>query len=178
MADDKILWENFKQGKNSALSAIYNQHADFLYYYGLKFTSDEAMVLDVIHDLFLTLIKSRNNLGDTENIRLYLLKAFRRLILKAMKGAGIYSSIDTSYVPSDEVSFSIEEEIMERETREEQKETLSRALQSLKSRQQEILYYKFTCGFDYEEICEIMGIPYDTARQLVSRAIQTLRKKI
>ncbi|SFD92529.1 RNA polymerase sigma factor [Thermophagus xiamenensis] len=178
MADDKKLWMKFKQGNNSALSTIYNQHADFLYHFGLKFTSDEAIVLDAIHDLFLTLIKSRENLGNTDNIRLYLLKAFRRQILKMLKGAGRYSSIDTANSSSDEISFSIEEEILERETIEARNESLYKAVRSLKSRQQEILYYKFTCGLKYEEICEIMDVPYDTARQLVSRAIQILRKKL
>jgi len=177
MADDKTLWQKFKQGKKSALSAIYNQHADFLYYYGIKFTSDEALVLDSIHDLFLSLIKSRKNLGDTDNIRLYLLKAFRRLILKELKGAANFSQLNASTTP-EQVSFSIEEEIVEREVMQERKESLSKAIRTLKPRQQEILYYKYTCGFDYEEICEIMEIPYDTARQMVSRAIRTLREKI
>ncbi|MFV0267448.1 MAG: RNA polymerase sigma factor, partial [Draconibacterium sp.] len=73
MGEDYNLWENFKKGKDYAVSEIYDRHVDFLFNYGKKFTADEDIVLDTIQDIFFDLIRNRKNLGSTDNIRLYLL---------------------------------------------------------------------------------------------------------
>ena len=64
-----------------AFSEIYMSNVDLLLHYGLKFTHSKELVFDAIHDLFLTLIRTKQNIGETDNIRLYLVKALRRQIL-------------------------------------------------------------------------------------------------
>lgn len=68
-----------------ALSYIYRQNTDFLFFYGKKFTPDEEFILDMIQDLFCDLIKCRKKLGETDNIRLYLMKSFRRKLLRGIE---------------------------------------------------------------------------------------------
>jgi len=48
----------------------------------------------------------------------------------------------------------------------------------LSSRQQEILYLKFHSEMDYDQIIEIMGLNYQSARNLVTRALEALRKSM
>jgi RNA polymerase sigma factor (sigma-70 family) len=121
-------------------------------------------------------MRTRENLGETENIRLYLVKGLRRLIVNEITKSRKITDFNESKTGACEIVFSVEEQIIKNEVFNEKRQTLKSAILSLNSRQQEILYYKFTCGFDYEEICGIMDINYASARQLVSRAIQTLKK--
>ncbi|GAB1454105.1 sigma-70 family RNA polymerase sigma factor [Draconibacterium sp.] len=172
---DIIIWKEFKNGKDDALSFIYHQNIDFLFFYGKKFTTDEALILDVIQDLFFYLIQKRNTLGDTENIRMYLLKSFRRsLFIELRKKEKLQKFDDTGFEP--EIVFSVEENLIIAEEQSEKSLELKRGMQMLNQQQREILYYKFTCNFDYNQICEIMSISYDSARQIVSRSIQSLKK--
>lgn len=179
MGDDLKIWEDFQKGKNAALSEIYHGHVDFLFNYGKKFTKDENIVLDAIHDVFFELIKKRARLGVTSNIRLYLLTSLRRKLLRLLERNRRIGIVDTELnetVP--EIIFSIEEQIIEKEEALEKAKLLQKAILELNSQQKEILYYKYTCGFDYSEICEIMSISYGTARQLVSRTVRQLRKNL
>ena len=179
MKGDRQIWEDFKRDADYALSDIYGQNIDFLFIYGKKFTKDESLILDTIQDIFYDLIRNRNNLGSTDNIRLYLLKTFRRKIVRTFeKNRKLFWLEPTSGHAEPEITFSVEEKIIQDEESAERIRSVKQAMKTLNTRQREVLYYKFTCGFDYDEICEIMSISYDSARQLVSRSIQQLKQKL
>lgn len=155
---DIKIWEEFKNEKDYALSYIYHQNIDFLFFYGKKFTTDEELVLDVIQDLFYYLIRKRKTLGGTENIRMYLLKSFRRRFFDELKKTDIRRDLKNKYQLEPEIVFSIEEDIIAKEEQSEKNEEIRCGMQKLNARQREILYYKFTCGLDYNQICEIMSV--------------------
>ena len=85
MTTDEQIWDDFRKGKSYALSHIYYQHVQFLFRCGKKFCKDDELVKDTIQDLFFDLIRTRKNLGKTDNIRFYLMASFRRKLGKAMK---------------------------------------------------------------------------------------------
>jgi len=176
MSNDKYLWEEFKNEAEHALPYIYRQNIDFLFFYGKKFTPDEEFILDMIQDLFCDLIKYRKKLGETDNIRLYLMKSFRRKLLRGIESKRKSAKLDTDYNLEPEIVFSIEEEMITDEEQSRRIKIIKLGLQELNAKQREIIYYKFTLGYDYSQICEIMFITYDSARQSVSRSINSLKK--
>ena len=176
MKEDKYIWEEFKNGEEYALSYIYHQNIDFLFFYGKKFTGDENLVLDAIQDLFYDLIRSKKNLGPTDNIRLYLLKSFRRKLIRELDKNKKQANLSNDYFPEPNIVFSIEEDLIRDEEQSNKLKFIRQGMQELNAKQREILYYKFTCDFDYAQICEIMSITYDSARQQVSRAISSIKK--
>lgn len=177
MIDERIIWEDFKKEKEYALSYIYEQNIDFLYFYGKKFTDDKDFILDTIHDLFCYLIQTRKNLGETTNIRFYLITAFRRRLLKEIQTKSKQNLVgdDFQFEAADFI-FSAEEDLIRDEDQSKRLKLIRQGMNELNAKQREILYYKFTCEFDYDQICAIMTISYDAARQLVSRAISLMRK--
>ncbi len=175
--DDYQLWSDFKYGKSYALSEIYHQHVNALYRYGRKFSKDEDFIKDTIQDLFCDLIRTRNKLGDTDNIYFYLLKALKRKIIREITKLKKIKHSDFDHVPQQVLmTYSIEEEWIEKEKLSETEIQLKNALSQLSNKQKEILYYRFNCELEYEEICEIMGMKYGSARKMVFRAIKSLRK--
>lgn len=174
MQNDKHIWDGLKRGKEDSLSYVYHQHVDFLFFYGKKITGNENLIYDTIQDLFYHLIRNRQSLGDVQNIRLYLLKSFRRRLLLALEKERKLTGLEATH--EFDVTFSVEEDWIKTEEMSRQKRFLREAMTELNEKQREILYYRFTCGFDYLQICEIMSISYTSARQLTSRAVNTLKK--
>lgn len=175
MKEDKYIWEEFKNGEDHALSYIYYQNIDALFFFGKKFTKDENLVLDCIQDLFYELIQKKRNLGETDNIRLYLLKSLRRKLVREIRKKHKQEEQISELEIFPNIVFSVEEDLIEDEEKKQKTVILKKAMRELNDKQREILYYRFNCGFNYRQISEIMSITNDSARQLVSRAVVSLK---
>ncbi|GET32089.1 hypothetical protein PbJCM13498_09520 [Prolixibacter bellariivorans] len=177
MTDDRKIWNDFKSSKDYALSHIYHHHIDLLFRYGRKFSRDEDLIKDAIQELFFDLIRNRESLGDTDNIRFYLLKSLKNKIIKTLqKDQKSLHQVTEITEPKFSSVYSHEEDLIERENRERNEQLLLKGLNELSPRLREILFYRFTCELDYPEICDIMSIRYDSARKMVFRALRTLRE--
>ena len=175
-ACDSKLWEDFKKGEKYALSHIYYQYANPLFLYGKKLTADEELIKDGIQDLFFDLIRTRATLGSTDHIYFYLIKSLRRRLIQSINGNKNLKISDADYENlSLHIVYSIEEDLILREELSQNEKNVRKGLEELSPKQREILYYRFTCDFEYEQICEIMAIKYDSARKMVFRALKTLR---
>ena len=179
ITNDTKLWEDFKKGEKYALTHIYYLHADSLFRYGKKFSSDDELVKDAIQDLFFDLIRTRAKLGTTDHIYFYLIKALRRRLVQAHNGIkNQMATDDEGEMQAANIVYSIEDEWIQKEELTKKEEIVRKGLAELSPKQREIIYYRFTCDFEYEQICEIMSMKYDSARKMVFRALKTLREHL
>ncbi len=175
---DKEKWSQFKSGDVNALSLIYTEYSQKLYLYGLKFTKDNNLVEDSIHDLFIELIKSRKNLCDTDNILYYLLKSFKRKLLRNLqKEKRSYKKAGRDNFEF-KITWSVEHHIILEEISKQKSDLLIQALNELTPRQKEAIYLKFTKELDYKNISEIMGISLEACRNLISKAVKILKEVV
>jgi len=180
MSNDRELWDDFRNGNKNALSQIYHDHISSLYSFGKKLTKDEDMIKDSIQDLFFDLIRTRKNLNGTDNIRFYLLASLKRKLIRCLNKKKQKRQVSEENVMiffggialSPEKEFVIKEEISRNEF------LLNKALGTLSLKQKEILHLRYTCGLDYDEICKIMSIKYNSARKTVFRALKSLRENL
>ena len=177
MKKDREIWENFKAGDRSALSYVYFQYFHSMFQYGIRFKDDPEFIKDCIQDVFFKLIQAGENLGTTENIRFYLFKSLKNSIYKEIEKEKKIQWVDISPLKFD-APFSFEEEILEKENLSNQEKALLKALGNLSERQREIIYLRFECKMEYEQICDIMHLKNDSARKLVFRAIKSLKQII
>ena len=77
-----------------------------------------------------------------------------------------------------EADISIDEQLIQEEIGKEQAEKLQAALANLSERQREAIYLKYFAGLDYQAICEVMEISYQSVRNLVFNGLQSLRKLV
>lgn len=177
--DESKLWTNFKQGEESAFALIFRTYYESMFNYGKKFHKDNELIEDCIQELFLEIWKNRANLADIDNIKPYLLTAIRRKIIKQLdknlKIKKLFSNNnDKEY--KFEITFSYETELINAQSDQEKIQQLQEKLDKLPPRQKEILYLLFYQDMSYEEVSQIMGINYQSARNLVHRAIKILRE--
>jgi RNA polymerase sigma factor (sigma-70 family) len=172
---DHKLWEEFIKGEKYALSHIYYLYVDKLFRYGKKFSSDDELVKDTIQDLFFDLIRTRNKLGTTDHIYFYLIKALRRRLFLSLNGKKTWNhNSESTEIPEANIIYSIEDEYIQKEELTKKEEIIRKGLAELSPKQREILFYRFNCDFDYDQICEIMSMKYDSARKMVFRALKSL----
>jgi RNA polymerase sigma factor (sigma-70 family) len=175
---DTEIWASFKKGEEWAISLVYTRHAEKLYRYGLKFTSEITVVEDALQDLFAELIKNRKNIGHTDNILFYLLKSFKRKLLRKMQTEKRFVSEEELQEYPFDVSWSVEHELILEEVSEQKSKMLLKALNELTPRQKEAIYLRFTRELDYKGVAGLMDISVEACRNLISKAISTLKKWI
>lgn len=69
---------------------IYGENSKRLYQYGLKLTPNHSIIGDAIQEIFCDLVRNRKNIGDTNNIQFYLIKSFKRKLLKLLQKEVVY----------------------------------------------------------------------------------------
>jgi RNA polymerase sigma factor (sigma-70 family) len=173
--DDLTLWKQLKKGEHQALKSIYDQNIKNLENYALKFTSDIALVEDTIHDIFVQIWQKRETLGDTDSIIKYLCVTLRRELIRRLGKAQNVTGLE--YIESKDMAFTltIEDKIIDEETKEINISKLQSAMTLLSSRQKEAIFLRYFEAMEYEEICEIMDINYQSVRNLISKGIIELR---
>lgn len=179
---DELLWSRFKAGDRTAFSMIYESHVDALYNYGKNFCQDHDLILDSIQDLFVEIWNRKEFLGDTGNIRYYLLKSLRRKIFASQKDSRrwYFDWIKAPFNWSDFYDKKAMDQFvdMEMDDSERKREMIVRAIDKLPLRQKEALFYVYYEELAYEEVASVMNVNIKTVYNFVWRAIETLRKNL
>ena len=171
------LWRAFQQGSRDAYRGFYNDYFGMLNNYGSKFSGNRELVEDAIHDMFVRLWTSREQLSTPPSVKNYLLKSLRNTLLRKMKNEEKYTDIDGHTYP---VSFTISyksDTIQHIEDRELQLR-IKTYIDGLPPRQQEIIYLRFYEGLSYEEISQVMEISLSSSYKLLYKALANLESSI
>ena len=178
-AKDTQIWDEFRVGNSNAFEIIYERNIKILANYGKRICSDDEMVKDAIQDLFIDLWRNKANLQTTESIKFYLIKAYRRnLIKKIVASKKLETHDDTHGANNGQFELSHEISIIEAELEEEMLGQLNSSLNELPSRQKEALFLRFYTGLNYTEISRIMEVNQQSAYNMVFRALEVLRVKM
>ena len=144
------LWMQFLDGNEIAFSQLYCLFFDDLLTYGRRVGGDNETVEDLIQDLFLKLYQKKITLEDNTRLRPFLFRALKNLIYNQLLRSSKLQPL------SDEVY---------------------RMLRGLTGRQKEIIYLRFIHEMSFDEISEIMEINIQSARNLLVRSMEKLRKE-
>jgi RNA polymerase sigma factor (sigma-70 family) len=171
---DIHLWEQLRNGNKAALAELFERYFTQLYNYGRKICSDEEQVKDCIQDLFLE-IWNQNNKMSLLSVRAYLTKALQYKLIRIKKKSQLIQTFDGNGEEFFELSH--ETFVIQNEIDTEKVKQLLTSMQQLPKRQQEIIYLKYFLNLSYEEICSVMNIQYQVARNQISSAIKSLKNR-
>jgi RNA polymerase sigma factor (sigma-70 family) len=174
---DEMIWWAFKDGDKEALAALYYRYIKVLIECGNRISHDKDLVKDCIHDLFIEIWNSKENLSVPRSVKAYLLICVQRKIVrynsrKRMAQVEVYKLPDTQLVDSKE-----DELILDQHSKDQQ-DALRLAMGSLTRRQREAIHLKFYANLSYTEIVAIMNISADAIYNLISKAIDILQKEV
>ena len=173
--EDLILWKNFIAGDEEAYAYLYKRYVSSLYSYGLCFTKNKCLVEDCIHDLFVKIHHNRKNLKETDNIKLYLMKALKRQLFNAFRKETVFDALSEE-TPVFSIEYTIEDRMIKKEQDLSRSEKILAMLKILTPHQKEIIYYRFEEGLSYEEIAVLMDMKAQSAQNTVQRSLKKLRE--
>lgn len=176
-SNDKMVWDQFRDGCDYSFKVIYENHVQNLLLYGRRLNSDRDLVANCVQQLFANLLDRRKHLGPTDNINYYLLKAFRSILIKELKKARRLTPDELKITQSASVD-SVEDEIIYKESLRQQKKELQSAMNTLSPREKEILYLKYFANIANKQIAELLSISYQSVKNTATRAIQKLKDEM
>ncbi len=175
--DDSTLWKSLKEGNENAFSILFKRHYSHLVRYGNSFLSFPEKVQDCVQDVFTDIWIYRDKLNNEVVVKAYLLACVRKRITRLQERDRIFrfsSSIDTIEFLFD---FSIEHDLISDETTASKVSHLNHLINDLPSRQKEALYLRYNQELTVDQIADTLDINYQSANNLLHRALLSLRKE-
>lgn len=171
------LLELCKQGKQSAQLEVYNRYYKAMYNTALRIVKHTAEAEDVMQESFLSAFTKLHTFkGDVAfgawlkriviNNSIYHYKKQQKKRATDLDDV-MYKVEDNDVVASDPNGYT-----------ELKAQKVMETMKSLKDNYRVSLTLHLIEGYDYEEISEIMNISYANCRTTISRAKESLRKKL
>lgn len=167
---EENLWQLCLEGNREAFKEVYCRFYSHLYHYGLKLVSDKELVKDCIQDIFIKIIQNHSALSPTLNLKGYLIKTLRNKIIDTIEKERSSDDLD------DYKDMFTVENTFENEEDKDSYAGLMHAFSELSSHQQEIIYLYYVNELKHEDIAEILGINYQSSKNLLFRSLSKLKK--
>ena len=159
-----------------SLSALYKEQADILFSYGCKFTNNRELVKDCIHDIFVKLYE-KEDISSIQNMKFYLLRSLKNHLLDELSRRHPENIDEATFSYVHEVPDEVNNSMEIDETAKLQKKFIEKIFETLTGRQKEAVYLYYIEELSYDEICQLMGMNYQSVRNIVHRALMKLREK-
>ncbi|MEC5144865.1 Sigma-70 family RNA polymerase sigma factor [Chitinophaga sp. 180180018-2] len=177
MQDEKDIWNAFRSGDASSLQAIFDKYYSPLFNYGHRFSADDHLIEDALQELFVKLWKNRESIRETDSVKNYLYKSFRRVLLRMLEVQQrnhTFSVLDEWPEWGQELAY--DQTMISRERLEKIRGNLVAALTKMTPRQREIIHLRYYEEMEYDEIAALMQLSVSSTYKLVYKAIETLRQ--
>ena len=174
--DHNLLIEKCKQGDDRALMEIYNRYYKAMYNTSIRIVKNNFEAEDIMQEAFITAFKKLDKLENTDNFGAWL----KRIVVN--KSIEVYNkNVSKNETEIDDKLYKLEindsSYDQSLKTRSKYNHVLN-AMSELKDNYSTLLNLNLIEGYDYDEICEIMSISYSNCRTMMSRAKDSLRKKL
>ena len=168
---DEELWNAFREGSLTAFRSIYEQNVNGLLNYGTTITAYRGIASDCMQDLFVDLWKKRSKLGKVNHIKGYLFTCYKRRLIDTLKRNKKFHHV--GHLNGFEIILS--DPINNWDLGEDQKASITSALNALPYQVKEAIYLRFFNGLPCSEIGAIMGIKTQSVYNLISSGLKSLR---
>lgn len=164
----------YQNGDDNAFLALYDMFASLLLNYGACFTSDKEMVKDCVQDVFTKLITKRDCL-KIDKVESYLFVSLRNRLNDEFRRCTNMSENPVENYKLSETTPDVETSYIDVENVHVDKIRVQTLLGSLTTRQRKAITLYYLEQRKYEEICDILQMDYNSARNLVHRGMMRLR---
>lgn len=169
------LLSQCQSGNPKAQLEVYNRYSKAMYNTALRIVKDTYIAEDIMQESFLTAFTKLNTLEDLKLFGAWL----KRIVIN--NSIGQYNkTVKQNEVPLERVMYKVEDDtgIDESSQANDKVKHILNVIKTLKPNYNLGLTLHFIEGYDYDEICEIMDISYGNCRTMISRAKESLRKKL
>ncbi|MFD1096179.1 RNA polymerase sigma factor [Salegentibacter chungangensis] len=166
-----------REGDQRAQLELYERYYKAMYNTALRIVKDTAEAEDIMQEAFLNAFTKLDSFQGTSTFGAWLKKIVVNKSINAFNKKTRHPEV--SY--NDELRNEADDHdgiLTGEEQTNEKVKMILRALSKLKENYRISLMLHLIEGYDYEEICEILDISYANCRTTISRAKESLRKKL
>ncbi len=164
------------KGDSRAQMEIYNRYYKAMYNTAIRIVKDQAEAEDVMQEAFLSAFTKLDTFRGEVTFGAWLKKIVVNKSLVSYRNKKKKNEValdDKLYkVGDDDVSEAVDTET------EQLAQKVLKTMDLLKDNYRVSLTLHLIEGYDYEEICGLMDISYANCRTMISRAKESLRKKL
>lgn len=175
-SDDSQLWSQLKAGDEKAFSILFERYYEHLVRYGNSFSNHSEKIQDCVQDVFTDVWLYKESLSDTPNVKAYLLSSVRKRFSRLQERDKVFNKVTSTDVTNFLFEFSIEHQLISDEITANKVFQLNKLINLLPSRQKEALYLRYNQGLSVEQIADMLEVNYQSANNLLHRALLNLRK--
>ena len=173
----KDLVERCRHGDQRAQMEIYDRYYKAMFNTAYRITGHSAEAEDIMQEAFLSAFTKIDSFQGTSTFGAWLKRIVVNESLTAYKKIAKLGEV--SY--NDELKHEADDggiALSENDQNDKKVRLIMEKIKSLKDNYRLGLTLHLIEGYDYEEICEIMNISYANCRTMISRAKESLRKKL
>ncbi|WP_235972896.1 RNA polymerase sigma factor [Flavobacterium undicola] len=175
--DDNELWVEMKAGDEKAFSTLFKKYYSYLIQYGNTFSPFSEKIQDCVQDVFTDIWVYRNSVSDTVVVKAYLLSCVRKRIVRLQQRDKVFNKTKSVDAIDFLFDFSIEQQLISDELTAGKVAHLNKVLNVLPARQKEALYLRYHHGLNVDQVAEILNVNYQSANNLLHRALVNIRKE-
>lgn len=158
-------------GDTAAFGELVKRHQSQLRNFLRKLTRDETLAEDLSQDAFLRAWNKLHTYSGSGTVIGWLLKVAYTTFLQSKRKSKRYDEILEQVGHSDAVN-----ERQVTTTRDEITD-LDRFLAALEPEERAVMILSYACGLSHREISEVTSLPVGTAKSIIFRAKEKLRKR-
>jgi RNA polymerase sigma-70 factor (ECF subfamily) len=155
-------------GDGSAFASIVREHQGMVFSLAYHFLHDRAFAEDIAQEVFLHLYQNLRSIQSTAHLKFWLRKVASHRCIDHVRGQRAQVNIEEITEPVGPASES--DPLLS--------QRLQRLVASLPERARMVVILRYTEELEYHEIAEVMGMPINTVKSNLQRALAVLREKI
>jgi RNA polymerase sigma-70 factor, ECF subfamily len=172
---DALLVTRVRAGDDSALAAVYDEHAGLVYGLARRVTRDEELARDIAQEVFTYFWENpdRVDLGRG-TLRAYLSVLAHRRAVDEVRRREARSRAEAASAPPQEEDGP-EAQVVAEAARSQRGKRVSELLGTLPAEQREAVRLAYYEGLTYVQVANRLGIPEGTAKYRLRAALAKLR---
>lgn len=170
------LVSEFCAGSDQAFAELYDMYVRMLFSYGLKFTTDQELLKDCIHDVFVKVYGKRSEKNAINNLASYLVISLKNRILDEFRRQSFSTSNEIGEYDYRCSADDVERDYLSHEDEWVQSAKVAHLMKHLTRRQRQAITLYYLEQRKYEDICRIMKMNYHSVRNLMHRSMLRLRE--
>ena len=165
------ILQNLNKGKESALKEIYRLFFHALCAFGTRFVKNDAVVADIVQEVFIRFWQLRKNLKITDSVPGYLCKAVDHRCHNYLE----HLKVKHRYEESQKWEEVMEEVSEDEEELNIMRERLKMFVDSLPEKCREIFILACIEGLKYKQVAEKLDVSVNTVKTQLKSAYSKLR---
>ena len=157
---------------SDSFESLFKSHFGDLVGFVCSYVNDEEVAKDIVHDVFLVVLKNQKKLDTSYSLKSYLFTLSKNYALNYLKHLRVVAMNEREVV---EALQNADEELDDYEQRMAR---LNEKLDELPEKQREVLIKCFVEGRTYKDVADEMGISVNSVKTHISRGLKFLRNEL